>query len=113
MSQIVRIRKTKLKDKEMLSQALTDLGYKIRFARFQDKIRIIGMRISFVKTNEFYDMVYVNQGDLNSKNEFLNQVNQRYIYNITVTKLEQQGFSMASEQTEKDGRIHLVLRRAV
>ena len=111
MSQIVRISKTKLKDKEMLIQALKDLGCDITVSKLQDKIVIKKPGISFERKGQFYNMVYVTRRSIEPKTEFLNQVTQRYIYNITVKKLEQQGFSMASEQTEKDGRIHMVLRR--
>jgi len=46
------------------------------------------------------------------KNSFVQKVSQRYAYHVVRVKLEAQGFALAEEQTEKDGRIHLVLRRA-
>jgi hypothetical protein len=43
--------------------------------------------------------------------QILQDISQRYIYHLTRQKLEAQGFAVASEETQKDGRIHLVLRR--
>jgi hypothetical protein len=42
---------------------------------------------------------------------FMSQLTQRYAYHAAKAKLEAQGFAVASEETAKDGRIHLVLRR--
>ena len=43
--------------------------------------------------------------------QWLNRLTQRYAYHVACTKLKEQGFSLVSEETEKDGRVHLVLRR--
>jgi hypothetical protein len=42
---------------------------------------------------------------------WLESLTQRYAYHVALAKLEEQGFTLASEETSKDGRIHLVLRR--
>ena len=44
--------------------------------------------------------------------EWLDRLTQRYAYHAARAKLEEQGFVLASEE-QKDGRIHLVLRRMV
>ncbi len=44
---------------------------------------------------------------------WLDRLTQRYAYHVARAKLEEQGFVLASEETAKDGRIHLVLRRMV
>lgn len=43
--------------------------------------------------------------------KFIEQLTQRYAYHAARAKLEAQGFTLASEEVHKDGRIHLVLRR--
>ena len=50
--------------------------------------------------------------DIN-QNKFLQQVSQRYAYHAAKAKLEEQGFSLVSEETQEGERIHLVLRRTV
>lgn len=42
---------------------------------------------------------------------WLNQLTQRYAYHAARAKLEEQGFALVSDEVEKNGRIHLVLRR--
>jgi hypothetical protein len=44
---------------------------------------------------------------------WLDRLSQRYAYHVTKTKLEEQGFALVSEEQQKDGKIHLVLRRMV
>lgn len=44
--------------------------------------------------------------------EWLNRLLQRYAYHAARAKLEAQGFDLVAEETEEDGRIHLVLRRS-
>ena len=43
--------------------------------------------------------------------KWLDQLTQRYAYHAARAKLTEQGFDLVSEETAKDGRIHLVLRR--
>jgi hypothetical protein len=43
--------------------------------------------------------------------DWLNRLTQRYAYHVARAKLEEQGFTVITEETQKDGRIHLVLRR--
>jgi hypothetical protein len=44
--------------------------------------------------------------------EWLDRLTQRYAYHAARAKLEEQGFVLTSEE-QKDGKIHLVLRRMV
>ena len=44
--------------------------------------------------------------------EWLDRLTQRYAYHAARARLEEQGFVLASEE-QKDGRIHLVLRRMI
>ncbi len=115
MSQIVRLRlhKTQMKDKELLIRAIQDAGYaceqpKYTLFGFKAEIRLRGRRIGFNKSGEFYEMV---SRERSNAALILQDITQRYIYHLTRKKLEAQGFAVASEETQKDGRIHLVLRR--
>jgi hypothetical protein len=115
MSQIVviRVHKTKMNAKNLLLQAIADAGYTLKegfFDRFRskDEIRLQEADIKFQKKGEFYEMVA--RGNINGP-AILQNISQRYIYHLTRNKLEEQGFALSSEETQKDGRIHLVLRR--
>jgi hypothetical protein len=115
MSQIVRIRiqKTLMKDKVLLIQAIEDAGYTCEQPKFvlfglRAQIRIRGRQIGFNKAGDFYEMVSRRESQAP---QILQDISQRYIYHLTRQKLEAQGFEVASEEKQKDGRIHLVLRR--
>jgi hypothetical protein len=43
--------------------------------------------------------------------EWLERLTQRYAYHVARAKLEEQGFALVTEEKDRDGRIHLVLRR--
>ena len=43
--------------------------------------------------------------------QWLDKLTQRYAYHLARAKLQEQGFDLISEETARDGRIHLVLRR--
>lgn len=119
MSQIVRIRKTQMVEREYLTGALEDMGHQWQenarlglfglFGRRVD-IKIRGMNVGFNKSGSAYDIVMV--GGFSVKNrDLLQALTQRYAYQAARAKLEAQGFSLASEEVREDGRIHLTLRR--
>jgi hypothetical protein len=116
MSQIVRIKKTHMVEREYLTGALEDMGHKWQenarlglFGRRVD-IKIRGMNVGFNKSGSAYEMVMV--GGFSVKNrDLLQALIQRYAYQAARAKLEAQGFSLASEEVQQDGRIHLTLRR--
>lgn len=43
--------------------------------------------------------------------QWLNRLTQRYAYHVTKSTLAEQGFTLITEETQQDERIHLVLRR--
>ena len=43
--------------------------------------------------------------------QWLNRLTQRYAYHVIKAKTEEQGFTLLTEETQQDERIHLVLRR--
>lgn len=113
MSQIVRIHKTKMKDRELLIQAIKEAGYSCEESQFplgglRAEIKISGRQIGFNRRGDCYEMVSLREP---KAAQVLQQIMQPYIYLVTRQKLESQGFSVASEEKQKDGRIHLVLRR--
>lgn len=125
MSHFTRI-KTHMVEKEFLLQALKDLGYSYEegevdvrgFAAAQTKAEIkvrtggfLGREIGFCKTGDSYEMVADWWGIGGPKREeFQQQVTQRYAYHAARTKLEAQGFNLVTEEAH-DGQIRLVLRR--
>lgn len=128
MSHFSRIR-TQMAEKQYIIQALEDLGYP-----YEDKgdATVNGWQgrttnaeitvatpdkhynIGFVKNGETYELVadWYEMRNFN-RNDFVNKLTQRYAYHTTRAKLEEQGFSLVNEESEKDGRIHLVVRRMV
>jgi hypothetical protein len=118
--------KTKLADRRYLLEALRDLGHTCEegnvavrgYAGIRTPVEIViptrqrDYDIGFRKVGDAYECVAdwdqlkgVRQAD------FLAKVAQRYAYHAAKAKLAEQGFVLASEETQKDGRIHLVLRR--
>ena len=113
-------------EQPLILQALTDLGYKYELGHFEIQgtggkksnidIKVIsrfGNDIGLKKNGEFYEIVADWWGVMGTtKAEFTNALNQHYAYLAVKSKLEQQGFMLASEEKET-GKIHLVLRRVV
>ena len=68
--------------------------------------------IGFCKTGDNYEIVADWWGIKGiKKTDFQQKVTQRYAYQVATTKLAEQGFNLITEDTQKDGRIHLVMRR--
>ena len=120
MSQLTRIR-TQMVEKEYLTQALEDLGYAweeggVKVGLFGPRVdvKIRGRNIGFRKAGRTYEMVAGDWGFLGiSRTRFLQRMTQRYAYHAARAKLEEQGFTLASEEVQEGERIHLVLRRMV
>ena len=123
MSHISRI-KTKMEVKEYLLQAITDLGYQyeegnLTLSGFGEKSRVdikINMRLSsdigLRATPNGYEIIADWWGVRGVKRqELTDKLMQRYAYHATKAKLEEQGFTLVSEENQKDGQIRLVLRR--
>ena len=114
-------------EKVYLVKALEDLGYPYeeggavsgyRGSKTTAEIKVStgnsGYDIGFQKTAAGYEVVADWYGIRNfSQAAFVEQVNQRYAYNLTCAKLEEQGFALVNEAKEQDGRIHLTVRRVV
>ena len=120
--------KTQIVEKEYLKRSLDDLGHaysegnvQIRgYQGIQSNVEIkvptnnSGYDIGFRKVSNAYEVVADWWGirDINQQ-QFVQQVYQRYAYHAAKTKLEEQGFSLVSEEVQQGERIHLVLRRTV
>jgi Protein of unknown function (DUF1257) len=123
MSHFSRI-KTRMVERQHLLAALRDLGHtpeegdvKARgFGLLKTNVEIkvptkSGYDIGFRRTDAGYEVVADWWGVRGVKQkEFLQQLQQRYAYHAARAKLEEQGFSLVSEEQE-GGRIRLVLRR--
>lgn len=121
MSQILRIVKTKMVEREFLIKALEDLSceweeksQRIGLLGPQVDIALKGVRpyVGLRKSPTGYEAVSVGAGSRESA-DFVKRLTQRYVYHAARAKLEKQGFALASEEVKENGRIHLVLRRVV
>jgi hypothetical protein len=118
--------KTRMVEKAFLLKALIDLGY----APQEGDVQVRGylgiqtaVEIKVPTHNPEYDIGFRKAGETYQcvadwfglreidQAKFIEQLTQRYAYHATRAKLEEQGFAISSEDTDKDGRIHLVLRR--
>src|SRR5262249_29060563 len=74
--------------------------------------RQAGYDIGFRRTEAGYEVVadwYGIRGI--EQKDFVRRLQQRYAYHAARARLEEQGFSLVSEESQADGRVHLVLRR--
>lgn len=124
MSHFSRI-KTQMVEKEFLIAALKDMGYPVRdetheihsfggrSAQVDLSISLkFGAQIGFRQTAEHYEIIGDWWGALGTKQkEFTDHLMQRYAYHASRAKLEEQGFTLISEEVENTGQIRLVLRR--
>ena len=125
MSHFTRI-KTQMIEQEYITRALSDLGYQWE----QGELKVKGFagarahvaikvklpssshEIGFRKSGEAFEIIADWWGVRGvSREKFRQQVSQRYAYHAARAKLENQGFVLVSEETQEEGRLHLVLRR--
>lgn len=120
--------KTQIVEKEYLKRSLFDLGHaysegNVQIRGYQGNRTPVEIRVStnnsgydigFRKVGNAYEVVADWWGihDINQE-KFVQQVYQRYAYHAAKAKLEEQGFSLVSEEVQEGERIHLVLRRTV
>ncbi len=127
MSHFTRL-KTQMVQQEYITRALNDLGYQweqgdltikgFAGARTHVAIRVTlpgsSHQIGFKKSGDLYEIVADWWGIRGiSRAKFHQKVSQRYAYHATCAKLEDQGFILVSEETQAEGRLHLVLRRTI
>ena len=127
MSHFTRL-KTTMVEKDYIVKALADLGYTCEVGdltvrgyggsrtRVEIKVPTNNPRydIGFRKSGKSYEMVADWYGIPDIKNVLLTQqLTQRYAYHATIAKLQEQRFSKVSEEVDENGRIHIMLRRAV
>ncbi len=124
MSHITRI-KTVMVEKDYLKAALQDLGYTVEEGAL--KVGMLGERtpvemkistgflscaIGLRRSGDAYEVVADWSGIRGIKRkDFLQKIQQRYAYHAARARLTEQGFELTSEEVQKDGKIHLVLRR--
>lgn len=125
MSHFTRI-KTQMVEKQYLLQALKDLGYvpdegKLYVRGFGGQRSAVEIRvpargrghdIGFRQVEGTYEVVADWWGIRGiNRQQFVQQLVQRYAYHAACAKLEEQGFTLAAEETAADGSVHLLLRR--
>jgi hypothetical protein len=128
--------KTQITDAKALQAALADLGFKevevhetaqhlhgfLGDVRAQTAEVVIRRKhigwlsndIGFKRNaNGTFDAVISEYDRGWYSHDWLQKLTQRYAYHAARAKLQEQGFDLVTEETQKDGRIHLVLRRMV
>ncbi len=125
MSQISVI-KTNMVELEFILKALDDLGMEyetenVHILRrgMKRKVNVLikrdfGSNIGLIKRGKTYGLIadWWSVMKLGEKS-FLNQLQQRYAYHAAKAKLAEQGFDLIEEKTTEDGKIQILLRRAV
>jgi protocatechuate 3,4-dioxygenase beta subunit len=118
--------KTKLYDRETIEKSLSDLNIKweteinkVRGYNNQEEIAEIVIRqknnhdIGFKWNGKEYELVtdLMFWDQKYSVNKFLNQVNQRYAFNLITKVSEEQSFQYVEAENQQDGSIRLLLRK--
>lgn len=125
MSHFTKI-KTKLYDRATIIKSLTDLnidwesgtetirGYKgqkhsAEIVIRQNNSHDIGFKWNGKEYELVTDLMFWDQKF--SVNKFINQVNQRYAYNLITKVSEEQRFEYVEAENQQDGSIRLLLRK--
>ena len=125
MSHFTKI-KTKLYDRITIEKSLSDLNIEwetratnVRGYKNQDQSADIVIRqdnkydIGFKWNGNEYELVadLMFWDQKYSVNKFLNQVNQRYAYNLISKVSEEQNFQYVESETQQDGSVRLLLKK--
>jgi len=127
MSHFTKV-ETKLSDLVCLRQALTDLGYtseegavEVRGYRGAREHADLVVRtgsaydVGFRKAGEAYELVAdwwgVETGTGLTQEQFVHRLTQRYAYHKVLTEVRKQGFTVATEETQGDQTIKVVVRK--
>jgi hypothetical protein len=125
---------TKLKDVDALAEALTDMGYenleiydephqltdfmgesgkqKAEVIIRRKRVGWLSNDIGFRRGTDGTFVAIISDYDQERHNDqWMRDLTKRYSYHAARTKLEAQGFSLAREERDSSGRIHLLLRR--
>ena len=118
--------KTKLYDRVTIEKSLSDLNIKwetevntVRGYKNQEEFAEIVIRqnnnhdIGFKWNGNEYELVtdLMFWDQKYSVNKFLNQVNQRYAFNLITKVSEEQSFQYVEAENQQDGSIRLLLRK--
>ena len=118
--------KTKLYDRATIEKSLSDLNIKwetevntVRGYKNQEEFAEIVIRqnnnhdIGFKWNGNEYELVtdLMFWDQKYSVNKFLNQVNQRYAFNLITKVSEEQSFQYVEAENQQDGSIRLLLRK--
>ena len=125
MSHFTKI-KTKLYDRATLEKSLMDLNIawdngvtKVRGYNNQEQTAELVIRqdnnhdIGFKWNGTEYELVadLMFWSQQYSVNKFINQVNQRYAYNLITKVCEDQSFNFVESENQQDGSVRVLLRK--
>lgn len=133
MSHYTKVR-TQIRDAEALKRAIEDMGYPCEEADYDKDLPLYGYQgdkreqtadivirresispssndIGFKKDDEGNYEIIISEYDARIKPRFVQEVTQRYAYNVIVDTAEEQGFSVTIEETTEDGSLRVVVQR--
>lgn len=135
MSHFTRI-KTQIKDKEVLVRCLKELGYQVHsqskirgYGRRREKIELAvrmdaGYDIGFVRNiggtfsivADWWGVTGTNQRDFSTRlqeqfEEVERKIRREYALKTVLEQTQQQGFSLVEQEEQRNGSIHIVVRR--
>ncbi len=128
--------KTRITDTEALVNALADMGFtevevhqtpqhlfgyrgdvRPQTAEIIIRRRFVGAAsndIGFTRGEDGHFEAVISRFDrFRYSKKWLKRLTQRYAFHVATAQLVEQGFSVVSEETHQDERIHLVLRRTM
>jgi len=118
--------RTKMVEREYLTAGLDDMGYTyylhevegLDAERNRGVIEVTataktGQTIQFRRKGGVYELVAAEGIRGINPGKLVADLSRRYAFHASMAKLESQGFNLVDEEVAEDGRIHLVLRRAV
>lgn len=126
--------KTEITDTESLANALGDIGFRTtemyqvpqhlngylgdqrkQVAHIIIRPKYVGSAsndIGFLRGDDGTYTAIISEYDRVKHNQqWLDKLAQCYAYHVTISKLNEQGFVLITDERQKDGQIHLVLRR--
>jgi len=121
MSHFTRVR-TQLRNLTTVQKALEELGYNVESGSVRGYAGQLAQADIVVRMDGKFDMGFRKEGEnvvlvadfwglRINREEFLQQLAQRYAYITIMDQAEQQGFTMMTEETQADGSIRLVMQR--
>ncbi|NDJ54671.1 MAG: DUF1257 domain-containing protein [Chloroflexi bacterium] len=121
MSHFTRVR-TKLRNLQTVQQALEEMGYNVDSGAVRGYAGMEAQADLVVKMDGRYDIGFRKEDDTVvmvadfwglriDRDQFMNELSQRYAYMTVVEQAETGGWQKVTEEVQEDGSIRLVIQR--